>query len=79
MSGYRGDGKKGPRRVVRLPRNARRAAEVCSGPEEAGLPFAVSKRGDADVPSARRVGAFHGRLGGDLCPHGLHQVLQLGP
>lgn len=41
-------------------------------------PFAVGELGYAVVPSARGVGAFHRRLGGDLCSHGLHQALQLG-
>ena len=41
-------------------------------------PLSVAELGDAVVSSAGGVGTLHGRLGGYLRPHALHQTLQLG-
>lgn len=51
--------------------------QLCLQYETVCLPFAISELGYAVVSSARRVGSFHWRLGGDLCSHGLHQTFQL--
>lgn len=62
-------------RGVRMGVDGERGSKV----KGVGVPFPIGKLGDAEVSAAGVIGALHGRLGGDLRPHGLHQAVQLGP